>query len=1012
VNDAFTDLTGLRKNELAGTAFSDLSLLNAKNKALLLENLAKRMQGIPVDPYEINFRNRAGEARCAEVKAKKINYAGNPADLVIFHDITRRKENARRLKEYSEKMEALVNEKVKEVKESEEKFRNLSEESPNMIFIYKKGRVIYANKKCEDLMGYTKEEFYAPAFNFFTLIAPESQEKLKSSHKRHAEGEEVAPYAYTLVTKAGKRISAVLTSKLIKYEGENATLGIVTDITERKKAENELQEARERYSSLFDRAPLGILVIDPETFRIVEFNNVAHQQLGYSREEFSKLSIPDFEVKETADEIRNHINNILSERRGEFETKHKTKDGNLRDVLVTTKPIILRGKTYLQCIFHDITEIRKVQDALMKSESKYRQLVELAQEGIWALDKSLKTVFVNLRMAQMLGYSQGEMAGKSLFEFLDKGITEQANHFLRQFKKGIKGQFECAFPRKDGTRIYTSIAASNIKDDQGRSIGTLALVADITERKRAEEALKESEERARAIVANAPIGIATSSADKHFLSANEAFCKILGYTEDELGKLTFKDITHPEDLKESVAKMEELEAGRISFFMQEKRYVKKDGNVINGKIMVSAMRDQAGNPSLFIAELEDITERKKMEDELRQERDMLEAVTENIGAGLAIISKDYHILWANKLMKQINGDCEGKKCYSTFNKLTDVCPNCGVKEVFEKGVPIDIHEYSNLDDKDNRFWIELIVTPIKDEKGKVTAGLELAINITERKLMQNKLAEYSQKLEKLVEKRTEQLKQTQAKLVKSERLAVIGELAAMVGHDLRNPLTGIKGAAYYLKTKHYAELGAKGNEMLKSIENAINYSNKIVNDLLEYSRNPMLDIGEVTPRTLLKKSLSLLEVPDDIQIVDATETAPLVKADIEKMCRVFVNIIRNAIDAMPEGGTLTVKSREVKGKLEIAFKDTGTGISKENLDKLKRGVPLFTTKAKGMGFGLPICKRIAEAHGGKIALKSKIGKGTTVTVTVLVNPTSAKETEDYIVNVSMLPTIDTTQERP
>ena len=627
MNDAFMDLTGLKKNELTGTAFFDLKILNPENKALLLEKLAKRMQGINVDPYEINFQTRAGESRYAEVKAKKINYAGNPADLVIFHDITQRKENTRRLKEYSEKMEALVNDKVKAVKESEEKFRNLSEESPNMIFIYKQGRVVYANKKCEDLMGYTKEEFYAPTFNFFTLIAPESQKKLNSSHKRHTEGQEVAPYEYTLVTKAGKRINAVLTSKLTKYEGENATLGIVTDITERK----------------------------------------------------------------------------------------------------------------------------------------------------------------------------------------------------------------------------------------------------------------------------------------------------------------------------------------------------------------------------------------KMEDALRQERNMLEAVTENIGAGLAIISKDYHILWANKLMKQIHGDCEGKKCYSTFNKLTDICPDCGVKKNFEKGIPLDIHEYSTLDDKGQRFWIELIVTPIKDENGNVIAALELAVNITERKRMQDKLADYSQKLEKLVEKRTEQLKQTQAKLVKSERLAAIGELAAMVGHDLRNPLTGIKGAAYYLKTKHCSEIGDRGKEMLESIENAIDYSNKIVNDLLEYSRELKLELTKTTPKAMLKKALASLHVPENIKIVDATADQPKVKADTEQMCRVFINLIKNAVDAMPEGGTLTIKSKEAKGTLKITFKDTGTGMTEKTLHTLKRGVPLFTTKAKGMGFGLPICKRIAEAHGGKLSLESNIGKGTKITVTIPVNPKPADEVEEkWIFSESLL----------
>ena len=279
--------------------------------------------------------------------------------------------------------------------------------------------------------------------------------------------------------------------------------------------------------------------------------------------------------------------------------------------------------------------------------------------------------------------------------------------------------------------------------------------------------------------------------------------------------------------------------------------------------------------------------------------------------------------------------------------------------------------------------------------------------------MQNKLAEYSQKLEKLVEKRTEQLKQTQAKLVKSERLATIGELAAMVGHDLRNPLTGIMGAAYYLKAKHGTEIGGKGKEMLETIEKALIHSNKIINDLLEYSRDLKLEFTETIPKTMLQSALSSLEVPEKIQIVDATENEPLVKAETEKIRNVFVKIIQNAIDAMPEGGTLTIKSRKVKDNLEIAFKDTGTGMPEETLSKLKGGVQLFTTKAKGMGLGLPICRRLAEAHGGKISVKSAIGKGTTVTVTIPVNPELVDEGEEkWIFSESMLSAITSAQRAP
>src|SRR3990170_3613527 len=180
VNDAFEEMTGLSREELVGKSFLDMGNLTAESKAVLLENLKKRIQGGSVEPYEVTFKDKAGETRCIEVRGRKVSYAGQPADVVLFHDITRRKENERRLKEYSERMETLVEEKVGEIKDSEEKFRNLAEESPNMIFINHKGGVVYANKKCEEITGYTREEFYSPDFNFLSLNPPEYVEELRS----------------------------------------------------------------------------------------------------------------------------------------------------------------------------------------------------------------------------------------------------------------------------------------------------------------------------------------------------------------------------------------------------------------------------------------------------------------------------------------------------------------------------------------------------------------------------------------------------------------------------------------------------------------------------------------------------------------------------------------------------------------------------------------------------------------------------------------------------------------
>ncbi|NWG10254.1 GAF domain-containing protein [Candidatus Bathyarchaeota archaeon] len=246
------------------------------------------------------------------------------------------------------------------------------------------------------------------------------------------------------------------------------------------------------------------------------------------------------------------------------------------------------------------------------------------------------------------------------------------------------------------------------------------------------------------------------------------------------------------------------------------------------------------------------------------------------------------------------------------------------------------------------------------------------------------LEEYTEQLEQKMEERTCQLKKSQEQLLKAQRFAVIGELAGMVGHDLRNPLTSIAGAQYYLKKRMIQQTDEKIKEMLELIEKNIAYSNKIINDLLDYSREVELELTQNGPKSIIKEALSIVEIPYNVQVTDLTQNKPRIMLDTGKIQRAFVNIIKNAVEAMPKGGTLTIKSRRAGEFLEIVFADTGMGMSKRTLEKL--WTPLFTTKAKGMGFGLPICKRFIEAHGGSISVESTQGKGTTIKVTFPIKP--------------------------
>jgi PAS domain S-box-containing protein len=532
--------------------------------------------------------------------------------------------------------------------------------------------------------------------------------------------------------------------------------------------------------------------------------------------------------------------------------------------------------------------------------------------------------------------------------------------------------------------------------------GLSVFVKDITERKKMEGALSESEEKYRTqfeealdavIVADAETGI--------IIDCNRAASKLVDREKSEIvGK--HQRVLHPP---------EEIMGDFSRTFKQHLK--EKEGQVLEAQVITKKgeIKDVAIKANVFDLRgkklvqgiFRDITERKKAEEELRMSEEKYRELINGMNDTAWVIGLDGMFIDVNDAAVRVLG-------YSREELLSmgpwDIDSSLSRKQIVDlvTRMPADqiqVFETSHTTKDAKKIPVE-ISSSLVTYQGK-QAILSIARDITERKLMQNKLKEYSQKLEELVAKRTEQLKQTQAKLLKAEKLAAIGELAGMVGHDLRNPLTGIKGAAYYLKTKYAAEIDATGKEMLETIDKAIEHSNKIINDLLAYSSKLSLDLSETTPKLLLKNALALIEVPERIRIIDATKGRSKIKVDIENMRKVFVNLITNAIDAMPRTGTLTITSEAAKGNMKIVFKDTGTGMTEETLSKLKLGFPLFTTKAKGMGFGLPICKRIVEAHGGKISLKSTLGKGTAVTVIIPVNPKPVKKSEEkWIFNESVL----------
>ncbi len=224
------------------------------------------------------------------------------------------------------------------------------------------------------------------------------------------------------------------------------------------------------------------------------------------------------------------------------------------------------------------------------------------------------------------------------------------------------------------------------------------------------------------------------------------------------------------------------------------------------------------------------------------------------------------------------------------------------------------------------------------------------------------------------------LSQAQEQLVRSQRLAAIGQLAGSVSHELRNPLSVLRSSSYYLRTQ-LPDADPKIAKHLNIIEQEIASANKIITDLLDFSRTKPPTLQHTYLNYLIEEALSRIEVPSTVTVkLELREGLPALKADTFQLEQVLGNLLTNAIQAMPEGGTLTVGTDRLDGRLIATVRDTGAGIQPENLEQVFE--PLFTTKARGIGLGLAVCKTLIENHGGTISVESAVGEGTTFTLSL------------------------------
>jgi len=343
-------LTGYKREELIGKNFLKLRLLPPSQIPKAAKLLVKNAKGISTGPDEFRIHRKDGTKVMVGISTHPVKIKDQTLVLGIARDITERK----RAEEA--------------IKEREEKFRTLAEKSPNMIFINKKGRIVYANQQCEEVMGYVREEFYSSDFDFFTMIEPDSIGIIKASFKKHMKGEDVSPYEYSLIAKTGKRIDAIVTTKLISFGGESAILGIITDITERKQAEEALRKSEEKYRHLVENTNEVLYALD-ENGIITYISPVAKTLSGYNPSEITGRNFAEIIFNEDVERVQEQFKKNITGGPEPIECRIVTKSRDLKWIRSSGRPIYLNDHFLgVQGVMSDITDQKRAEDEINFSD--------------------------------------------------------------------------------------------------------------------------------------------------------------------------------------------------------------------------------------------------------------------------------------------------------------------------------------------------------------------------------------------------------------------------------------------------------------------------------------------------------------------------------------------------------------------------------------------------------------------------------------------------------------------
>jgi len=559
----------------------------------------------------------------------------------------------------------------------------------------------------------------------------------------------------------------------------------------------------------------------------------------------------------------------------------------------------------------------------------------------------------------MYGYSEKEALGMNIEYLTPPGKVAEQKEFTRRLIGGeVVTSFETQRVTKEGNILDVWLTVTKLVDDTGKPIGTASTERDITEQKRKEEVLRESESRYRLLADNAMDIIWTSDMNLSFTYFSPSVMQVLGYTVKEILTKRVEDFLTPDSIQlagrvllEEIAKDSLPGADLSRSRMLELQHIRKDGAIIWVQILMSFLRDQAHRPIGILGITRDITERKKQEEQIRHAAEEWRTTFDSITDLVSIIDREFRLVKVNKATAHAFGvdhtEIIGKTCYELMHGSKEPWPDCPHKKTLETGTPTTVEFFNSF----LRIYLEVSTSPIFDDKGKVVATVHIAKDITQRKEME-----------------------------KSQRLAQLGGLIAAMAHEVNNPLMIISGNAQLCLMEEIQSDTVKNN--LKIIVEECRRAKDIIQRLLKFSRPSKGEIKEADINKNIEAMVDIVEHQFKLINVEIKrnyqKNLPLISIDEPQMQEVFMNLINNASEAMPGGGAITITTSLEGDFLRLDFKDTGSGMTEEAKKRLFE--PFFTTKEKGTGLGLAVCYGIIKAHNGELKFESKLNKGTTATV--------------------------------